>query len=138
MAVQGDIALPVGEVRQGERRMDGDSKQQPLCLRDGDEDRIRRVYTDEWPPAAKLGVALSCGLLAFIGGLTARAASDDPCVVARQAVALDWSRVSPEVLERCRLRGLETMLLQALIERNYAIVGAAGPDDVELTLPQRG
>jgi len=83
----------------------------------------------------ELWAAFSFSLTAFAGAAAASAPKSRPCAPARQSVALDWSAVSPELLARCHLRGLETLLLQALIERNYAIVGMAGTEDVELTLP---
>ena len=64
-------------------------------------------------------------------------------------VAVDWSGVSDQKIEQCRLRGLEGLLVQALIEEHYAVVDqvddngisvavTAGPASFELRVSSQG
>ncbi len=64
-------------------------------------------------------------------------------------VAVDWSGVSDQTIEQCRLRGLEGLLVQALIEEQYAVVDrvdengisvavTAGPASFELRVSSQG
>jgi hypothetical protein len=69
------------------------------------------------------------------------APSPEPQSAARpkMPVAIDWSGVPDELIQRCRLAGLEDLLLQVLIQGGYAAVAEPGPDGFLLLLqPQPG
>lgn len=53
-------------------------------------------------------------------------------------VAVDWSQVPDAVIERCELAGLETVLLQELIEAGYAVVADSGARGISLEIRVRG
>jgi hypothetical protein len=68
----------------------------------------------------------------FVMALVAGAESE------RYDVAVDWSRVPDEAITRCGLSGLESALLQALVDEHYAVVKEADVRGVRVTIDVDG
>ncbi len=49
-------------------------------------------------------------------------------------VSVDWSEVPDAVIARCDLSGLETMVLQGMVDEGYAVVREVPPDGIALTI----
>jgi hypothetical protein len=58
--------------------------------------------------------------------------------VPRSDVGVDWSGVGDRVIAQCGLEGLQNVLLQRLVEENYAVVREPGPLDVRFLLHEDG
>lgn len=52
----------------------------------------------------------------------------------RTEVSVDWAEVSDTFLLRCHLDGLETLLLQGLVDEGFAVVRNAGPSGIRVRL----
>jgi hypothetical protein len=67
----------------------------------------------------------------------AASAAAGPAGPPRLSVALDWSGVSGQTVEKCLLTGLETLLLQALLEEGYAIVAPGTACELTLHISEK-
>ena len=49
-------------------------------------------------------------------------------------VSVDWSGVSDATIERCDLSGLESLVLQGMVDEGYAVVRSIPPDGIALVI----
>lgn len=73
-----------------------------------------------------LGIVL--GMLVMFGTRTVLAASEPV------RVAVDWSAISDATIDRCNLTGLQSLLLQTLIEAGYAVVDITDSRAIRVTI----
>ncbi len=62
------------------------------------------------------------------------AAEGDVVRASRRSVSLDWSGVSETTVQRCKLRGLQNLLLQSLVETGHAVVGVGSREDISVVI----
>jgi hypothetical protein len=69
----------------------------------------------------------------FAASLPADVGSAEPAAL---NVSVDWSRISDDLVGRCKLKGLESLLLQGLVDGGFAVVRDAGSSGIRARLAE--